>query len=80
MDNKRWAKRIMTANFEGKRPRGRPRTTWFDNIKTNLGKNTTLDDAVNIAQDRDLWRALCHYISAPTDRCNKLQQNSKNHL
>jgi hypothetical protein len=33
---KRNAYRILVVNSEGKRPLGRPRRRWVDNIKTNL--------------------------------------------
>jgi hypothetical protein len=44
---------------EGRRPLGRPRHTWMDNIKTDLGE-TGWDgmDRIDLAQDRDQWRAL----------------------
>ena len=54
MNNIRWAKRIITANFEGKRPRGKPRTRWFDNIQVNLGKKTKVKEAIETAQDRNV--------------------------
>jgi hypothetical protein len=44
---------------EGKRPLGRPRRRWVDNIKMDL-EETGWDgmDWINLAQDRDHWRAL----------------------
>jgi hypothetical protein len=44
---------------EGKRPLGRPRHRWVDNIKINL-RETGWDgmDWIDLAQDRDRWRAL----------------------
>jgi hypothetical protein len=36
MEEKRNAYRILVGNLEGKRPLGRPRRRWVDNIKINL--------------------------------------------
>jgi hypothetical protein len=44
---------------EGKRPLGRPRRRWVDNIKMDLleiGWGSV--DWISLAQDRDKWRAL----------------------
>jgi hypothetical protein len=44
---------------EGKRPLKRPRRMWVDKIIMNL-RDTEWDgmDWIDLAQDRDLWRAL----------------------
>jgi hypothetical protein len=44
---------------EGKRPLGRPRRRWVDNIKMNL-RETEWDGMnwIDLARDRDKWRAL----------------------
>jgi hypothetical protein len=44
---------------EGKRPLGRPKRRWVDNIKTNL-REIGWDgmDWIDLAQDRDQWKAL----------------------
>jgi hypothetical protein len=44
---------------EGNRPLGRPRRSWVDNIKIDL-REIGWDgmDWINLAQDRDQWRAL----------------------
>jgi transposase len=51
--------RILVGKPEGKRPPGRPRRRWVDNIKMDLGE-TGCDgrDWIELAQDRDQWRAL----------------------
>ena len=44
---------------EGKRPLGRPRRRWEDNIKTDLQElGGGCGDWMELAQDRDRWRAL----------------------
>jgi hypothetical protein len=56
---KRNAYRILLGNPEGKRPLGRPRCRWLDNIKMDLREIGWDDmDWSDLAQDRDQWRAL----------------------
>jgi hypothetical protein len=44
---------------EGKRPLGRPRRRWEDNIKMDLQEvGESRGDWMKLAQDRDRWRAL----------------------
>jgi hypothetical protein len=44
---------------EGKRPLGRPRCRWEDNIKMDVREiGWGGMDWINLAQDRDRWRAL----------------------
>ena len=44
---------------EGKRPLGRPRRRWEDNIKMDLQEvGGGCEDWMELAQDRDRWRAL----------------------
>jgi hypothetical protein len=44
---------------EGKRPLGRPRRRWEDNIRMYLREIGWGDvDWIDLAQDRDQWRAL----------------------
>ena len=44
---------------EGKRPLGRPRHKWEDNIKINLQEvGFKYMDWIDLDQDRDRWRAL----------------------
>jgi hypothetical protein len=48
---------------EGKRPLGRPRCRWVGNIKMDL-EEVGLDgvDWIDMAQDRDQWRALVNTV------------------
>ncbi|KAJ4444528.1 hypothetical protein ANN_06322 [Periplaneta americana] len=58
MGESRNAYRVLVGRLEGKRPLGRPRRRWEDNIKMCLRKVGYDDrDWVNLAQDRDQWRA-----------------------
>jgi hypothetical protein len=51
--------RILVGYPEGKKPLGRPRRRWVDNIKMDL-REIEWDggDWIDLAQDRDQWRAL----------------------
>jgi hypothetical protein len=59
MGEKRSAYRVLVGKPEGKRPLGRPRRRWEDNIKMDL-RNIRWGgmDWTDLAQDRDQWRAL----------------------
>jgi hypothetical protein len=51
--------RVLVGKPEGKRPLGRPRRRWKDNIKMDLQKiEGDRGDWMELAQDRDSWRAL----------------------
>ncbi|KAJ4442174.1 hypothetical protein ANN_12040 [Periplaneta americana] len=58
MGESRNAYRVLVGRPEGKRPLGRPRRRWEDNIKMDL-REVGYDDRdwINLAQDRDRWRA-----------------------
>jgi hypothetical protein len=48
---------------EGKRPLGRPRCRWVDNIRMDLGEVGWGDvDWIGLAQDRNRWRALVNSV------------------
>jgi hypothetical protein len=48
---------------EGKRPLGRPRHGWVDNIKMDLsGIGWGGMDWIDLAEDRDQWRALVNMV------------------
>jgi hypothetical protein len=51
--------RVLVGKPEGKRPLGRPRRKWEDNIKMDLQEvGEGRGDWMQLAQDRDRWRAL----------------------
>jgi hypothetical protein len=63
MGGKRNAYRISMEKVEGKRPLGRPRLTWVDNIKINLTKIAWGGmDWIDLAQDRVQWRTLVNTV------------------
>jgi hypothetical protein len=49
--------------MQGKRPLGRPRRRWVDNIRMDLVEVGWGDvDRIGLAQDRDRWRALLNAV------------------
>ena len=59
MGEGRGVHRVLVGKPEGKRPLGRPRRRWEDNIKLDLQEvGGSCGDWMELAQDRDRWRAL----------------------
>jgi hypothetical protein len=59
MGEERGVHRVLVGKPEGKRPLGRPRRRWEDNIKMYLQEvEGGCGDWMELAQDRDRWRAL----------------------
>ena len=55
--------RVLVGKPEGKRPLGRPRRRWEDNIKMDLQEvGGGGGDLMELAQDRDRWRALVNTV------------------
>jgi hypothetical protein len=55
---------ILVGKPEGKRPLGRPRRRWVDNIKMDLrGIGWDSMDWIELAEDRDQWRALVNTVT-----------------
>ena len=51
--------RVLVGKPEEKRPLGRPRRRWEDNIKTDLQEvGGSCGDWMELGHDRDRWRAL----------------------
>jgi hypothetical protein len=60
---KRNAYRILVGKPEGKRPLGRLRRRWVDNIKMDLREiGWGGVDWIDLAQDRDQWSALVNTV------------------
>jgi hypothetical protein len=51
--------RVLVGKPEAKRPLGRPRCRWEDNIKMDLEVGGGFGDWMKSAQDKDRWRDLC---------------------
>jgi hypothetical protein len=62
MGAKRNAYRILVGKPEGKRPLGRPRLRWVNNIKLNLEIGWGGMGWIGLAQDRDQWWALVDMV------------------
>jgi hypothetical protein len=58
------AYRILVGKSEGKRPLGRPRRRWVDNIKLDLREiEWDRTDWIDLDQDGDQWRALVNTVT-----------------
>jgi hypothetical protein len=62
MGEKRGAYRILVGRPEGRRPPGRPRRRWEDNIKMGLEEVGWGMDWIELADDRDRWRAVVNTV------------------
>ena len=59
----RGAYRVLVGKYEGKRPLGRARRRWEDNIKMGLQEvGCEGMDWIELARDRDRWRALVNAV------------------
>jgi hypothetical protein len=63
MGEKRNACRLLVGKPEGRRPLGRPRRRWVDNIRMDLVELGWGDvDWIGLDQDRNRWRALVNSV------------------
>jgi hypothetical protein len=63
MGEDRGVHRVLVGNPAGKRPLGRPRRRWEDNIKMDFQKvGGGRGNWMELAQDRDRWRALVRKV------------------
>ena len=62
MGEGRGVHRVLVGKPEGKRPLGRPRRRWGDNIKMDLREVGEGGDWMALVQGRDRWRALVHTV------------------
>jgi len=65
MGEERGVYRVLVGKPEGKRPLGRPRCKWVENIRMHLLEvGCGYMDWIGLARDRDRWRTL---VSAVMD-------------
>jgi len=65
MDEEKRVYKVLVGKSEGRRPLGRPRRRWVDNIRMDLQEVVcAYMDWIGLAQDRDRWRTL---VSAVMD-------------
>jgi hypothetical protein len=63
MEKNRNAYSVLVGKPEGKRPLGRPRRRWVDNIRMNLGGVGWGDvDWIGLAKDRNRLRAIVNSV------------------
>jgi hypothetical protein len=63
MGEKRIMYRLLVGKPEGKRPLGRPRRRWIDDIKVDLLEiGLSVVDWIGLAQDRYRWRAFVNSV------------------
>jgi len=76
MGERRGVYRVLVGKPEGKGPLGRPRRRWEDNIKMDLQELECGGmDWIELAQDRDRWRALVNAVMK-----FRVESNVKNFL
>jgi hypothetical protein len=74
---KRNAYRILMGKPEGKRPQGRPRCRWEDNIKMYFGEiEWGVMDWIHLAQDRDQCLGSCKDGNEPSGsiKCSEIHE------
>jgi hypothetical protein len=55
--------RLLVGEPDGKKPLGRQRRSWVDNIRMDLGEVGWGDvDWIGLAKDRDRWRAVVNSV------------------
>jgi hypothetical protein len=55
--------RVLVGKPEGKRPLGRPKLRWDDNIRMDLQEvGCGCENRIGLPQDRDRWRALVRAV------------------
>jgi len=63
LGERRGVYRVLARKPQGKRPLGRPRRRWEDNIEVDFQEVGCGDmDWIELAQDRDRWRALVNAV------------------
>ena len=59
--------RVLVGKPEGRKPLGRPRLRWADNIRMDLQEvEGVYRDWIGLAQDRERWRRACERGNEPS--------------
>ena len=67
MGEERGVYMVLLGKSEGRRPLGRPRLRWVDNIRMDLQEvGCGYMDWIGLAQDRDRWRTLVECGNEPS--------------
>jgi hypothetical protein len=56
------ANRVLVGKRQGRRPLERPRHRWEDNVKMDFREVGCGMDWIDLAQDRDRWRAFVNTV------------------
>ena len=63
MEEGKGVNKVLMGKPDGKRPLGRPRHRWQDNIKMDLQEvGRVCGDWMELAEDRERWRALVNTV------------------
>jgi len=63
MEENRTSYKVLVGKPDGKKPLGRPKHRWEDNIKMDLQEvGCEGMDLIDVAQDRERWRALVNAV------------------
>jgi len=63
MGEERWVYRFLVGKPERRRPLGRPRRRWVDNVRMDLHEvGCGYRDWIGLAQDRDRWRTFASAV------------------
>jgi hypothetical protein len=76
MDNSRIPKKVMDGKFHGRRPVGRPRLRWEDNIRRESLLLLHIRGWRRWAGDRDIWRRTIEEAVAPLKKKKNLFRRS----
>ena len=69
----------MQGTTPGVLRRGRPRTTWMDNIKTWTG--LPVEESIRMTEDKDKWKMYVHGVAKPRiddGKNNRTEQGVEN--
>ena len=72
MGEERWVCRVLVGKPEGRRPLGRPRRRWVDNIRMALQEvGCGYMDWIGLSQDRDGWQTVVSAVMKSSVKCGE---------